>query len=284
MTASPTAAAGPTPTGVANPTPESMFRISGLDRTLRRTGPLAGGPALRMRTGDWMLDADGLACSGALGVLLDDAAGQQVFLSRRDLTQVSVTSELSLDVLVPPPWAGPELSAHGWVEAADGTGAFTQVRAHDGEGRLVAVATNWGRFVTLGSPVTGEVPAHLGPEPGASLRVADLLGAVPVATGEDTASLGLDGDPRLANPMGMVHGGIVACAAERTAAAAVDRPGWWAASLRVHYLRPTPLEPGVRLSATVSHRTRSLAVVRVLTRSAAGRVSSEANLTFRRPA
>jgi uncharacterized protein (TIGR00369 family) len=255
-------------------TPEAMFRVTGFEHA----GPDA---RITMRTGDWLLDDAGVPCSGALGVFLDDAVGHQVFTTRPDDAHASVTSELSIDVALPPPWTGPELVAQGWTTSSTGRGAFTQCRVTDSDGAIVAVVSNWGRFVALppGVPVWSPDPST--PEPDPALRVSQLLGSRPERTA-DGAVLRLTGGPELANPMGIVHGGIVACASERTAAATLDDPAtWWAASIRVHYLRPTPLSPEVELTASVVHRGRTVTVVRVVGGPVGGRPCTDATITFR---
>ena len=258
----------------ATTTPESMFRVTGFEHA-------GAGARITMRTGDWMLDDAGVPCSGALGVFLDDAVGHQVFSVRPGDGHASVTSELSIDVAVPPPWTGPELVATGWTTSRTEGGAFTQCTVADPAGATVAVVSNWGRFVPLppGTPVWNPDPST--PEPDPALRVAQLLGSRPERTAEG-AVLRLTGGAELANPMGVVHGGIVACASERTAAAVLDRPGsWWAASIRVHYLRPTPLRADVVLTASVVHRGRTVTVVRVVGGPVGGRPCTDATITFR---
>ena len=255
-------------------TPESMFRVTGFEH--------AGADAvITMRTGDWMLDDSGVPCSGALGVFLDDAVGHQVFVARPGDGYASMTSELSIDVVVPPPWTGPELVARCWTTSRTAGGAFTQCTVTDPAGTTVAAVSNWGRFVALapGTPVWSPDPRI--PEPDPALRVAGLLGSRPERTA-DGAVLRLTGGAELANPMGIVHGGIVACASERTAAATLDEPAdWWASSIRVHYLRPMPLNPGVELTATVLHRGRTVTVARVVGGPAGGRTCTDATITFR---
>lgn len=263
-------------------TPESMFRVHGFERAGDDVG-------LRMGLGDWALDDAGQQCPGALGVFLDDAVGHQVFLARPTSRHGSVTSELSLDFL-PGEWVGEELRAVPGSSVVEAAGAFTRCEAVDERGHVVAVVSNWGRFIELrrgdgAADIADELPTTPGVVPDPTLRALDLLGARPQA-GADGAVLNLDGSARLGNPMGIVHGGIMACASERVAHAAVaevtEDPSWRAGSLRVHYLRPTPLRPDVCLRAQVVHRSRSVAVVRVLGGPDGARPCTEATVTFRR--
>lgn len=260
-------------------TPESMFRVHGFERTGVDRG-------LRMGLGDWVLDDSAAQCPGALGVFLDDAVGHQVFLARPSRRHGSVTSELSLDFL-PGAWSGEKLRAVPGSSVVEAGGAFTRCEAVDERGHVVAVVSNWGRFIALGDGVdiADELPTIPGATPDPALRTLDLLGARP-QTGAGGAVLTLDGSARLANPMGIVHGGIVVCASERTAHAAVcdvtADPSWRAGSLRVHYLRPTPVDPDVRWRAEMVHRSRSVAVVRVLGGPHGGPTCTDATVTFRR--
>lgn len=256
-----------------------MFRVHGFERN----GDDAG---LRMDLGAWVLDDSGAQCPGALGVFLDDAVGHQVFLARPDRRHGSVTSELSLDFL-PGEWSGDQLRAVPSSSVVEAGGAFTRCEVVDDRSHVVAVVSNWGRFISLGDGVdiTDELPIAPGAAPDPTLRSLDLLGARPQPSG-GRAVLTLDGSPRLANPMGIVHGGIVVCASERTAHAAIADvtadPSWRAGSLRVHYLRPTPVNPDVHWRAEVVHRSRSVAVVRVLGGLDGGPTCTEATVTFRR--
>lgn len=263
-------------------TPESMFRVHGFEQAGHDVG-------LRMGLGDWVLDDSGEQCPGALGVFLDDAVGHQVFLARPSSRHSSVTSELSLDFL-PGAWSGDELRAVPSSSAVTAGGAFTRCEAVDAKGHVVAVVSNWGRFIELrqadgSNDVVEELPSTSGPAPDPALRTMDLLGARP-QTCAGGAVLTLDGTARLANPMGIVHGGIVVCASERVAHAAVsDTSGdsaWRAGSLRVHYLRPTPVHADVHWRAQVVHRSRSVAVVRVLGGQDGARTCTDATVTFRR--
>ncbi|MEO6879446.1 MAG: hotdog domain-containing protein [Mycobacteriaceae bacterium] len=260
-------------------TPESMFRVHGFAQAGDDVG-------LRMGLGDWVLDDTGAQCPGALGVFLDDAVGHQVFLARPSRRHGSVTSELSLDFL-PGAWSGDELQAVPRSSTVQAGGAFTRCEAVDATGQVVAVVSNWGRFIELGHGVdiADEMPTTPGTVPDPALRTLDLLGGRPQADAHG-ATLELAGTARLANPMGIVHGGIVVCASERVAHAAVSEMSgdteWRAGSLRVHYLRPTPVQPDVRWRAQVVHHSRSVAVVRVQGGPDGARTCTEATVTFRR--
>ena len=102
-----------------------------------------------MRLGPWALGPDGGQTVAALGVMIDDAAGLEVYRNRPRRSH-SVTAELSVDVLVSPPWPWPELVARASlldVGAVDGAARCEVVAA---TGQIVAVATGRFRFVSAG--------------------------------------------------------------------------------------------------------------------------------------
>src|SRR4051812_26178164 len=56
-----------------------------------------------MRGGAWMDRTPGHQQSGAIGVLVDHVLGGAFYMARSP-GQWSLTTELSIDILVPPPW------------------------------------------------------------------------------------------------------------------------------------------------------------------------------------
>ncbi|WP_007513810.1 PaaI family thioesterase [Pseudofrankia saprophytica] len=120
--------------------------------TRMRVGPIDRGNGMRvpMPVGPWMLAPSGDQTVAALGVIVDDAIGIEVHHQRPAGTH-SVTTELSVDVVLPPPWAGPELVATSRLVGAGSADGVSRGEVRDGDGRVVAIASGRSRFV----PATG---------------------------------------------------------------------------------------------------------------------------------
>ncbi|MBM4509634.1 hypothetical protein GS421_11280 [Rhodococcus hoagii] len=72
-------------------------------------------------------------------------------------------------------------------------------------------------------------------------------------------------NPALANKLGVMHGGIQACAVDLVGAAALSRPDapMYTASMRINFFRPPPSTPMSRSPRRVVRAGRSVAVARV---------------------
>jgi uncharacterized protein (TIGR00369 family) len=167
-----------------------------------RVGPFAFTEGMRvpMRVGPWMNGPDGVATGGSLGVMIDDAVGIEVHNHRPPGTH-SVTAELSMDVVVPPPWAGPRLMATARLAGLGPVDGVSRAEIHDGDGRVVAVASGRSRFV----PVDGlhAAVAELERDPPPRLRTPDHRNILEVFGVADLPNaLGFDpdlsGEPEIA--------------------------------------------------------------------------------------
>lgn len=87
-------------------------------------------------------------------------------------------------------------------------------------------------------------------------------------------------EPTLANPLGNLHGGVFAAAAEVAGAAVFphDREVS-SSSLDVRYVRQIPLVQPVTVRAEVLHDGRSWGIAQVTTRDERGRVCAVATVT-----
>jgi uncharacterized protein (TIGR00369 family) len=121
----------------------------------------------------------------------------------------------------------------------------------------------------LQAQIRGELP---GPP------IGELLGLRPIAAAEGTATFVLPMHGWLVQPFGLVQGGVTACLADSTMAAAVQTTvpagGTFASlDLRVNYLRP--LSPDGRLAtanATVRHSGRTVAYAQAEVVNADGKI------------
>jgi uncharacterized protein (TIGR00369 family) len=120
---------------------------------------------------------------------------------------------------------------------------------------------------------------------GPPVGVADLLGMRPAELGVGRVVFVCEAQASFANPMGTVHGGIVAtlldsalgCAVQTTLAEGV---GYTTVALEVKYLRPVALDAGeLRAEATVVHAGRRQATAEARLTDRAGRVLATATTT-----
>jgi uncharacterized protein (TIGR00369 family) len=116
-----------------------------------------------------------------------------------------------------------------------------------------------------------------GPSSLLALLGADLRGD---ATG---ATLTLPAGPHLANPRGLLHGGIALCASqlagERALSAGGNLP---ATAIRIAYVRPVVLSGALTFTARVLHVDRSFGVAQVTATGPAGKLGTVATVTCQR--
>ncbi|WP_305095016.1 PaaI family thioesterase [Prescottella sp. R16] len=255
-------------------TPQWLFRMS----TLQRLGDVT-----RLT-----MDIDGIAsasgsATAALGVLVDDSVGATL-RDRRGTHAGLVTADLSVDFVTPTGWTGPELCAEGRVVAITGDGGVAVTEIRDADGVLVATATAWGNFVDGGVDRSGTVVRPVAAASGippAPLSPLERIGGRLVGTDR----LVVPSNPALANKLGVMHGGVQACAMDLVGNAAVSTPNapMHTASLRINYFRPAPVDTDVVFTTEVVRAGRSIAVVRVTSTDGEGRVCAVGTVTCRRP-
>ncbi|ONH26568.1 PaaI family thioesterase [Pseudofrankia asymbiotica] len=176
--------------------------------TRLRVGPMDRGNGMRvpMTVGPWMTAPGGEQTAAALGVIVDDAIGIEVHNQRPAGTH-SVTTELSLDVVFPPPWPGPELVATSRLAGAGPADGVSRGEVRDGDGRVVAIASGRSRFVpAIG--IHADV-AEVEREPPDRIEPADhrtILEVLDISDLGRSLILGFGGDadtgPRLPPPIG----------------------------------------------------------------------------------
>jgi uncharacterized protein (TIGR00369 family) len=120
---------------------------------------------------------------------------------------------------------------------------------------------------------------------GPPVGVAELLGMRPVTVEHGTVTFACDADPRFANPMGTVHGGIIATLLDSALGCAVqtvlpDGAGYTTLSLELKYLRPVTVDAGeLRATGTVVHAGRRQATAEGHLIDASGRLLATATST-----
>jgi uncharacterized protein (TIGR00369 family) len=266
----------------------------GPERFFRVARPEAAGEVVSssMPAGPWLNGPYGRPLAGALGVLVDNVAGY-VLVRRRPPGWWSVSAEITLDLLRPVPADGSVVAAEGIVRHVGQAGGFSSASVTDSSGRLLAVATQHGRWVqgAPAAPATGGVPAGNGTAPagngtapaGNAPPGRDLAGFLggQVRTTDGGALLELTVTPELTNPLGNMHGGIILCACDLVAQAAIDAAAGppRTASIHVAYPRPIPAGAKVRLTAQVAHLGRTFGIVRVTALNHSGRPAAIATVT-----
>jgi uncharacterized protein (TIGR00369 family) len=226
-----------------------------------------------MPAGAWLRGPGGRPSAAGLGVLLDDVLGQAVLI-RRLPGRWSVTTELNIDVAAPLPADGQVLNATASPVLIDDGGGLARGEVRDARGRCLAVGTTWARFV-VGVPDEIFDPPELPPEVARGDGLSDLLGVRITDAGL------LDLPPRvdLSNPRGVIHGGVLFSLAVMSADHLLHDSQLEVASVRVVYLRPAVGE--LKFAPVIVHRGRSLGLVRVDVKNAAGTVCTSATVTVR---
>lgn len=275
-----------TTTGRAEP-PEVEAREYAETR-FRVLPPVHGddGTRVRMRIGPWLAGPGGVPTVGSLGVVVDDAIGSAILRARLG-DRHSVTSQLSLEVVVPPPWAGPELTAHATLLGRDAVGGLAAATVYDGEGRVVAVATGRCRYVPADILPPGGMRPPLPPaDHGSLFETLDLAsasasaGAIPEQASPAAGAAGpeagwpalvLPSGPGMQNPHNTVHGGVLLCGSDLAVALADPDGPPHTTSIRISFLRPGDGNHPVTFTTRAVHRGRSLAVYEVSAGGPAGR-------------
>jgi uncharacterized protein (TIGR00369 family) len=145
------------------------------------------------------------------------------------------------------------------------------------------------------APDAGPSSATVGAPPGlTALRVrfatgpvgvADLLGMRPVELEAGRVTFACATDERFANPMGTVHGGIIATLLDSALGCAVqtvlgEGQAYTTVALELKYLRPVHLDTGeLRATGTVVHAGRRQATADGRLTDAGGRVLATATTT-----
>jgi len=244
----------PAPADAASPhlghTPDSLF---GIRRDVGREARLTA------EVGRPWFDSAERFRHGALAVPLDVNLGLEVArgegLSKSSLT----TSELSIDFTGLGPRAGDRISVEGGVLSAAADGALSSSRAYGADGRLLAMATAWIRYVPS-SPEHGASTARDPDALPAPQRAFDDLFRGCITRTDSEVRLAVELPSFVGNARRSLQGGVCAALGEWLGAELIGRP-WRVRSLRAQFLRPTPIEAAVTVSVSVLRRGRTYALV-----------------------
>ncbi|WAH97667.1 PaaI family thioesterase [Arthrobacter sp. MMS18-M83] len=234
-----------------------------------------------MNPGPWMTDDGGSLRPGSLAVLLDLELSSPLFTGRPSARAGLATSELSIDFVADAALLEGPLTATASVIQKDEDGGLVRGQAAN-DGGIVAIATLAGRYLKMAEDYRGAVDLNPG-RPDPSLTMRQVFTHLPHVTAQG-AALSVLSSPWLANPRGVMHGGILAVLAEYVASSALDGGGgaWQPSSLRINYLRPSPLGEVVSVRAVRIQQGRKLALVKVETLRPDGKHITSAQVSFTR--
>jgi uncharacterized protein (TIGR00369 family) len=233
-----------------------------------------------LQSGPW-LSWDGLRVSlGSLGVLFDNVLAYPMLSGSSDASAL-VSTEITVDSLVPLAVDAGTLSARGTLLARDEQSAFATAELHAADGTLVAIASQRGRFVPYQEAPLYDYRAVKAGTIESSLADLVWLGNEPPCL-DDEGRIEVAVESRLGNHMNCMHGGISILIAEWSAIAAAHAEGRELAtvSLRVAYARPIPVGTTATFETTVLHLGRSAANVSVVARTQEGKCAVMATVTL----
>ncbi|WP_344113006.1 hotdog domain-containing protein [Nocardioides humi] len=241
--------------------PEDLF---GVGRLRQCSDGVGGG----MTLGRWATGPDRRTAVGAVGVLADEVLGYALMASLPQGAW-SISTEIWLDVVGALPGAGDTVAAHATPVQA---GSYAAGELRDGAGRPIVLCRQRGRFTT---PPDG----YDGPVVPAGIRSARGM--------EELLGLRAEGDvhvmetrPDLANPNGVLHGGVSLAASEVVATRTRVDLGCELPTSSVHivHTRGVPVGAPVVFRCEARHAGRSLWVSEVVG-TVAGKVCTVATVT-----
>jgi len=230
-----------------------------------------------MPLGPWLAGWSGNdPMAGSVGVLLDDVLGYAA-VGWGEASRWAVTTEMRADFTRPLP-AGGRLFGSGRTVHRDEFSALGKGELADARGEVVAHIAQRNRYVDVrvdqvGAGSTGLDDA-VRAETARGGRLPDLLGGPTGAAGRHELHIG----PRLANPMGNLHGGLGMTLCELVARDLIPK-SLQTTGVHVSFLRPVALGTDLVLAGDVVHQGRTLALVEVAARLPDGRLAMRASVT-----
>lgn len=244
-----------------------------------------GGVHWHQPVGDQFVDPSGRFATGGLAVLVDSGVGAENH-RRRPAGAWTVTTELRIDLLAPPRGGSTGLGVRTDHLGDDGYCLTSRGEVLDDDGRVVAgglVKSMAVKGVVDPEGYDDEPPWPSALVPGTLAEVLCLsLGRAQSGPGDTrVVEAVVEPEPSLANPLGNLHGGVFAAAAEVAGAAVFPHEREVSSSsLDVRYVRQIPLTGPVTVRAEAVHDGRSWGIAHVDTRDDRGRVCAMATVTI----
>ena len=233
---------------------------------------------------DQFVDPSGRFATGGLAVLVDSGLGSENH-RRRPSGVWTVTTELRVDLLARPRAGSTGLGLRSDHLGDDGHCLTTRGEVLDDDGSVIAAGLVKSMEITGVMDLEGydeEPPWPSRLEPGTLAEVLCLtLHDADDGPGRARAvEAVIAPEPALANPLGNLHGGVFAAAAEIAGAALFPHAREVSsASLDVRYIRQIPLVAPVTVRAEIVHDGRNWGIAQVTTRDDRGRVCAAATVT-----
>lgn len=239
--------------------PEVTFGVDTVDT--------AGGQAFgTMAPTAATVDANtGALHQGALGVLIDDTSAYAALTGRLP-NQWGVSSVINIDFHAPVTSASGRFECKADFVSRNGDWGFAAGAVRDGHGALVATVDQRMRYLP-GDSAVHEKPWARSDAAEDLPPIDELLQVVHRETRR--AEFRLTTSPHLANPLGVMHGGVGLCFSEIAACTAwngmvADRDvSFHTSNLRTTYLRPGDLTHDLDVKVQVVHASRSFVVLEV---------------------
>lgn len=248
--------------------PDALFHVDEVGGdTAAATGSMATGP--------WTVGPDRHPAPGSLGVLIDVVwGGAAVAAGPSGLWGVS--TDMHASFARPLPADGSRVVAHGQLMFADDVNALATGTVLAADGSLLATGTQRTRFAPA-APRRRPLPRER-QRSATSLDAATAIGL----GSEDGSEHALAITSELANPAGILHGGVAFCASELAASRAVDAgdAGLVPTSMQISYLRPGIVGTTLSVQTEIVHRGRTSAAVIVRCVRADGRPSTVAAVDY----
>lgn len=230
------------------------------------------------------VDPRGRFATGGLAVLVDSGLGA-VNHRRRPSGMWTVTTELRIDLLGRPRAGSAGLGLRTDHLGGDGHCLTTRGEVLDDDGVVVAAGLVKSMAFSVGidpDEYDDEPPWPSALEPGTLAEVLCLTldERTDGPGGTRAVEAVIAPEPALANPLGNLHGGVFAAAAEIAGAALFPHEREVSSSsLDVRYIRQIPLVGPVAVRAEVVHDGRSWGIAQVTARDERGRVCASATVT-----
>ena len=233
---------------------------------------------------DQFVDPSGRFATGGLAVLVDSGLGSENH-RHRPAGVWTVTTELRVDLLARPRTGSTGLGLRSDHLGDDGHCLTTRGEVLDDDGTVLAAGLVKSMEISGVVGLEGydeEPPWPSRLEPGTlaevlCLTLHDRDGGPP---GQRVVEGVIEPEPALANPLGNLHGGVFAAAAEVAGAAVFPHEREVSSSsLDVRYIRQIPLVDPVTVRAEAVHDGRSWGIAHVSTVDERGRVCAVASVT-----
>lgn len=205
-----------------------------------------------MPTGKLFFGPDGRPAVGALGVLVDDILGYSI-IGSLDENAWTVSTEIWIDMIAPPPEAGGKLVGSARIVAP---GSFATGEVTDASGRVIAECRQRGREVADPPDfAVARTDFDFDDSLGTGTDLSEVLGLK-----EKDDALVLPTVPRWENPRGTLHGGISLAASEVAATRSRCLAGSRLATSSLHIVHTRAVPSGVELElrTTTRHAGRTL--------------------------